>query len=1078
MSNSTIVTNTDPSVDASFPKVTGTTVGAKHALDVAIIAGGSGSSDVNVTNGSGASAVNIQDGGNSITVDMQDTSNSGNITANGQSVTTTIQNKSGGVLTVTGTFVGTFVFEGSPDGVTYFPSASFGGSTNTIATGGTGADSGQGFLFNFAGFSSFRVRSTAWTSGTATFKVYATTASSAFTFATLVTSINPIPINDNGGSLTVDGTIATTQSGNWSVRSQDGSGNSLTSHSAGSSRGIDVSIIDGSGNQITSFGGGVQYTEDVASASDPTGTQLIARRRDSLSTETTDDGDNTAVNSTAKGELYVKHIDAIPVTDNGGSLTVDGTVAVSGSVAVTGPLTDTQLRATAVPVSGTIAATQSGTWTVQPGNTANTTAWKVDGSAVTQPISAAALPLPSGASTAAKQPALGTAGTASADVITVQGIASMTALKVDGSGVTQPVSGSVTVTQATGTNLHTVIDSGTVSTITNVVHVDDNSGSLTVDNGGTFAVQATVAAAATNIAKAEDVASADGDVGVPSMAIRKATPANTSGIDGDYEMLQMSAGRLWVDPSGVTLTVASHAVTVASGGIASGALASGSVASGAVASGAVASGAFAAGSIAAGAVAAGATSFVKLEDVASADADAGVPAMAVRKATPANTSSTDGDYEMLQMSAGRLWASATVDNASGASAVNIQDGGNSITVDGAVTVSGAVTANQGGAWTVTANAGTNLNTSALALDTSVNGLLLAQDGSATSKTGPMVQGRVSTADPSLVSGNTNPLSLNTAGYLRTTTLVPASANSIGKQEDAASADGDTGVGCLAVQKATPANTAGEGDYAFLQMSAGRLWASTILEAGTAAIGKLAANSGVDIGDIDVTSIVPGTAATNLGKAEDVAHASGDVGVMALAVANEANTVFAADGDYVPLGTDREGSNRTIGNRAHDAVDSGAPVKVGLKAVAHGSTPTEVSAADRTDWYANRAGIPFVIGGHMNLVTLRLAITGANTNVAVITVSAGTKIVVTMAQVTSSYANLAFPSFRVGFATATTPTTTGVVMAHDGLAPGSGFSVGNGSGIVGIGADDEDLRITNDDPTGTASLVVKYYTVSS
>src|SRR3954447_963954 len=30
---------------------------------------------------------------------------------------------------------------------------------------------------------------------------------------------------------------------------------------------------------------------------------------------------------------------------------------------------------------------QPGTWTVQPGNTANTTAWKVDGSAVTQPVS-------------------------------------------------------------------------------------------------------------------------------------------------------------------------------------------------------------------------------------------------------------------------------------------------------------------------------------------------------------------------------------------------------------------------------------------------------------------------------------------------------------------------------------------------------------------------------------------------------------------------------------------------------------------------------------------------------------------
>lgn len=78
---------------------------------------------------------------------------------------------------------------------------------------------------------------------------------------------------------------------------------------------------------------------------------------------------------------------------------------------------------------------------------------KVDGSAVTQPVSNASLPLPAGASTAAKQPALGTAGTASADVLSVQGIASMTALKTDGSGVTQPVSG--TVTANAGTNLNT-----------------------------------------------------------------------------------------------------------------------------------------------------------------------------------------------------------------------------------------------------------------------------------------------------------------------------------------------------------------------------------------------------------------------------------------------------------------------------------------------------------------------------------------------------------------------------------------------------------------------------------------------
>ena len=81
-----------------------------------------------------------------------------------------------------------------------------------------------------------------------------------------------------------------------------------------------------------------------------------------------------------------------------------------------------------------------------------------------------------------------------------------------------------------------------------------------------------------------------------------------------------------------------------------------------------------------------------------------------------------------------------------------------------------------------------------------------------------------------------------------------------------------------------------------------------LPAGSAAIGKLAANSGVDIGDVDVTSVVPGTGATNLGKAEDAAHSSGDTGVMALAVRNDDVAALAgADGDYSPLQVNAAGS---------------------------------------------------------------------------------------------------------------------------------------------------------------------------
>lgn len=48
---------------------------------------------------------------------------------------------------------------------------------------------------------------------------------------------------------------------------------------------------------------------------------------------------------------------------------------------------------------------------------------------------------------------------------------------------------------------------------------------------------------------------------------------------------------------------------------------------------------------------------IAAEDAASADGDTGIIAMAKRGDTPANTSGTDGDYEPLQVSGGKLWVS-------------------------------------------------------------------------------------------------------------------------------------------------------------------------------------------------------------------------------------------------------------------------------------------------------------------------------------------------------------------------------------------------------------------------------------
>lgn len=170
-----------------------------------------------------------------------------------------------------------------------------------------------------------------------------------------------------------------------------------------------------------------------------------------------------------------------------------------------------------------------------------------------------------------------------------------------------------------------------------------------------------------------------------------------------------------------------------------------------------------------------------------------------------------------------------------------------------------------------------------------------------------------------------------------------------------------------------------------------------------------------------------------------------------------------------------------GDVAHDGVDSGNPIKQGRKAIAHGTNPTAVAAGDRTDLYANRAGIPFSIGGHPNIISFRQSYTTAQTDQAIVTVSAGTKIVVTQIQATCDAANSVDVGFRIGFGTASTPTTTGVVLTHPGIkaSSGSGISRGDGSGIIAIGEDNEDLRITSEVPTGgSLEVLVSYFTIES
>lgn len=139
--------------------------------------------------------------------------------------------------------------------------------------------------------------------------------------------------------------------------------------------------------------------------------------------------DNTAfsVNSVQSGTWNIGSITtlpALPANQSTNEAQINGVAPLMGN-GVTGTGSQ-RVTIASDNTAFSVNAAQSGTWNVT--NVSGTVS------------------LPTGAATAAKQPALGTAGTSSADVLTVQGRASMTPLLVDATATTQPTN----VTQFSG----------------------------------------------------------------------------------------------------------------------------------------------------------------------------------------------------------------------------------------------------------------------------------------------------------------------------------------------------------------------------------------------------------------------------------------------------------------------------------------------------------------------------------------------------------------------------------------------------------------------------------------------------
>lgn len=286
----------------------------------------------------------------------------------------------------------------------------------------------------------------------------------------------------------------------------------------------------------------------------------------------------------------------------------------------------------------------------------------------------------------------------------------------------------------------------------------------------------------------------------------------------------------------------------------------------------------------------------------------------------------------------------------------------------------------------------------------------------------------------------------------------------------------------------------------------------VTNAGTFAVQVSAAlpAGSANIGDVDVLT-VPAPLSTTGGGTEATAHR--------VTIANDSTGVLSVDDNGSSLTVDgsvtaNAGTNLNTsalalesgGNLAGAAtslallddvvfaddaaftVGTSKVLAVGGNPVAHGSAPDAADAGDAAIPIMNRHRVLWTIGGHPNAVTSVYLTTGAQTDDNVLpAISSGTKYAITRVSVTVDADCTVTPGCRLGFGTSTVPTlpTSGsdavadLLVYHPGFIPGGGITVGDGSGVLGVGGDGAELRITCDAPTGGSLAVsVTWFSIES
>lgn len=500
---------TSRTLDGAGTSITSTAQGGKQALDVAVV---------------------------SQTSSVNDISQTGTIAANGQTVGLSFGGRATFNFQLTGTWVGTILFEGTLDGSTYYTLEAIpvGAGAVVASTTVNGAWSVES-----AGFSNLRARSTAWTSGTASVYI-----------------LGSIQSNDIEVYNTTPGNLQTVS------RIQDSAGSSITNGQKTMANSVPVVVASDqsaipisavslplptgaatSANQSTEIIS-LQLIDDLPHAQNAAlvkGVPVMGQLDDAATVVATED--NVAVaRITAQRAVHTNlrnnagteigtsgapvrtdptGTTAQPVTDNAGSLTVDTpqlaatlgqkTMANSAAVVIASDQSSVPISAASLPLptgaateatlvklplgqasttsgqSGVLA--QGAVTTAAPAYTTGQTdplslttagALRVDGSAVTQPVSAASLPLPTGAATSANQTTEITALQIIDDVPTAQNAAFVKGVPVmgqlDDTSTTVATEDNIAVARITAQRaLHTNLrnNAGTeIGTSSNPVRVD------------------------------------------------------------------------------------------------------------------------------------------------------------------------------------------------------------------------------------------------------------------------------------------------------------------------------------------------------------------------------------------------------------------------------------------------------------------------------------------------------------------------------------------------------------------------------------------------------------------------------